>query len=74
MNSVCEYEPVSATVLRAVDRRDQLVDRDAAVAVAVEWPTAVEGRIAERGTHEELISHGGIYANLVRQFARGSAA
>jgi ABC-type multidrug transport system fused ATPase/permease subunit len=32
-----------------------------------------EGRIVERGTHHELIAHGGIYAGLVRQFARGSA-
>jgi ATP-binding cassette subfamily B protein len=33
-----------------------------------------DGRIFERGTHEQLISHGGIYAGLVRQFARGSVA
>lgn len=31
------------------------------------------GRIVERGTHEQLMVHGGIYAGLVRQFARGSA-
>lgn len=33
-----------------------------------------DGRILERGTHEELMTHGGIYASLVRQFTRGSAA
>ena len=33
-----------------------------------------EGRIVERGTHEQLVTSGGIYAGLVRQFARGSAA
>ena len=33
-----------------------------------------DGRIVERGTHEQLVTGGGIYAGLVRQFARGSAA
>ena len=33
-----------------------------------------EGRIVERGTHEQLVGGGGIYAGLVRQFARGSVA
>ena len=32
-----------------------------------------DGRIVERGTHEQLVTGGGIYAGLVRQFARGSA-
>jgi ATP-binding cassette subfamily B protein len=33
-----------------------------------------DGRIIERGTHEQLVTSGGIYAGLVRQFARGSVA
>jgi ATP-binding cassette subfamily B protein len=31
------------------------------------------GRIAERGTHAELIAHGGIYSSLCREFARGAS-
>jgi ATP-binding cassette subfamily B protein len=31
-----------------------------------------QGRIAERGTHEELLSRGSIYAELYRQFARST--
>lgn len=31
------------------------------------------GKIIERGTHHELIKHGGIYANLYRQFVRAAA-
>jgi len=32
------------------------------------------GRIIERGNHHELLSAGGVYANLYRQFVRTSAA
>jgi len=32
------------------------------------------GRIVERGTHNQLLSTGGIYANLYRQFIRASEA
>jgi hypothetical protein len=39
---------VSAAGLRCVDRRDQLRDRHAAVAVAVERRTTVDGGVAER--------------------------
>ncbi len=33
-----------------------------------------QGRIIERGTHNELLSHGGTYANLYRQFIHASEA
>jgi ABC-type multidrug transport system fused ATPase/permease subunit len=33
-----------------------------------------QGEIIERGTHTELLSHGGTYANLYRQFIRASEA
>ena len=33
-----------------------------------------DGRIVERGTHDELVKHGGLYAGLVEQFVRGAAA
>lgn len=33
-----------------------------------------QGKIIERGTHTELLSHGGIYANLYRQFIHASEA
>ena len=32
------------------------------------------GRIIERGTHDELLTHGGVYAGLCEQFVRGAAA
>lgn len=32
------------------------------------------GRIVERGTHEQLLAHAGIYAGLCEQFVRGAAA
>src|SRR5262245_20759267 len=32
------------------------------------------GRIIQRGTHQELLAHGGEYAHLVEQFSRGVAA
>ncbi len=33
-----------------------------------------DGRVAERGTHEELLAQGAIYAELYRQFARSTEA
>jgi ABC-type transport system involved in Fe-S cluster assembly fused permease/ATPase subunit len=29
-----------------------------------------QGRIVERGTHADLIAHGGVYAGLSRQFLK----
>ncbi|MDX1945273.1 MAG: ATP-binding cassette domain-containing protein, partial [Pirellulaceae bacterium] len=33
-----------------------------------------DGRIMQRGTHDELLARGGAYASLVEQFVRGTAA
>jgi ATP-binding cassette subfamily B protein len=33
-----------------------------------------QGRIVERGTHDELLAAGGLYAGLCQQFVRGAAA
>jgi ATP-binding cassette subfamily B protein len=33
-----------------------------------------QGRIAERGTHHELVAAGGIYGDLYRQFIQATAA
>jgi ATP-binding cassette subfamily B protein len=33
-----------------------------------------DGRIIQRGTHDDLVARGGVYAALVEQFVRGAAA
>lgn len=57
----------SRTSVIVAHRLDQARDADRIVLLS-------GGRVAEEGTHDELLAHGGEYAALWRSYSRGAPA